>query len=321
MAESDLFPRLFGEHLLLASLGRGGMGEAFLARDSHGDGELCLLKTLRAARAVDARVLEEGRRRFRSEAALGLRLSHPHIRGVLGFGTVDDEEYVVLEYVRGVTLRDLGPALAHMRKGPASAAILRIGAELLDALQHAHEKGVVHQDVSPHNVLIDLDGDVKLIDFGLARASDVDAPGALVMGKVGYMAPEQARGEVVDGKADQLAAAIVLYEALAGDRFYGGMSTHQAWQIVGAGGHRPRRWHALDPEVAPLLAPALSPVPADRYESCAAFASALEELRLRRFPFAPKAELKLAVASVRLPEAAAGDVWEGPSQSGGPLAS
>jgi serine/threonine-protein kinase len=137
--------------------------------------------------------------------------------------------------------------------------------------------GVVHRDVSPHNVMVDGRGAVKIIDFGLATSvvKQTMTESAVVLGKTAYMAPEQARGEVSTPATDQYAAAIVAYELLTGDRFYGDLPSRAVWSIVGSGRHRPRDLSSLPPAVGAVLLRALAPEPADRFSSCAAFAEAL----------------------------------------------
>jgi serine/threonine-protein kinase len=180
---------------------------------------------------------------------------------------------------------------------------LFIGEQVAEALAYAHRlkspmtgehMHVVHRDVSPANVMVSFEGEVKLIDFGLAESSlkTEQTETRLVMGKVAYMAPEQARGEELDGSVDQFATAIVVYEALTGDRYYGDMNTHQIWQLVGVGGHVPRMWKGVDPDLQSILGTALSADPKARYPSSEAFRAALEEQRTTKYRGSGRAALR-----------------------------
>ncbi len=254
------------------------MGDVYLAKHGLllGFEKHCVLKMLRDDRADDAVSLA----RFADEARVVVQLGHRNICPVFDVGRVGTRLYVALEYVVGRDLRTV--ALA----APMPTAIaLHVVGEVLEALDYAHRfvdvktgapLGIVHRDVSPHNVLLGVEGDTKLIDFGIATTkAHTTSDGDGVFGKLSYMAPEHARGEVVDGRADQFAAAIMLAELLLGDRFFAGLDQQQVWEVVGAGTHRPSRWHALDPALRAVLDRALSPEASDRFATCADFGEAL----------------------------------------------
>jgi eukaryotic-like serine/threonine-protein kinase len=303
----DGFPRVFGPYLLLSSLGRGGMGEVFLAkRRVVGEiDRLCIVKTLRGDLADSAEYVG----RFLDEARVACQLSHGNICQIYDAGLIGADHYLAMEYVAGVNVRDLQLDLARSGRRLDEGAALYLCIVVLDALDYAHRfkspstgqpLRVIHRDVSPANVMVGFDGDVKLIDFGLAESTlkEEHTQTRVVMGKVGYMPPEQARGDEVDGSCDQFATAVMLYELVSGGRFYGDMNAHQIWQIVGHGGHRPPLWSAIAEDLRLVLDRALASTPAGRYPSAEAFGAALEEIRARRHPRATKAAFREIVRSL-----------------------
>jgi serine/threonine protein kinase len=294
------FPRLFGRYALLTSFGRGGMGEVFLAKQRVGEtARLCVVKTLRGDLADSREYIG----RFKDEAHVVVQLNHAHISQVYEYGVTGVDHFLVMEFIHGVNLREF---LQDQQKsgGALDAGLaLFVVSTTLDALAYAHrlrspttgeQLRVVHRDVSPANVMVGFEGDVKLIDFGLAESSlkQEQTETRAVMGKVGYMSPEQARGDDVDGTCDQFAAAVMLYEAVSGDRFYGDWNTHQIWQKVGFGGHVPRRWSSVPEPLRPILSRALDADPRRRYPDCDAFRDDLDELRARLAPRANKTMLR-----------------------------
>jgi hypothetical protein len=199
---------------VLGVLGRGGMGVVFKARQKALD-RIVALKVLPPAAATAPGFVD----RFQREAKAMARLAHPNIVAVHDFGEADGLCYLVLEYVDGVNVRE---AMSAGRVGPKEA--LTIVPQICDALQYAHDRGVVHRDIKPENVLIDRDGRVKIADFGLAKLADRDTgepslTGAgQVMGTLRYMAPEQwERPKEVDHRADIYSLGVVFYEMLTGE--------------------------------------------------------------------------------------------------------
>jgi serine/threonine-protein kinase len=227
-----------GQFEVLSPLGRGGMGEVYRARDSRLSREVAL-KVLPEALARDAdRVL-----RFEREARVLASLNHPHIAAVHGFEQGDGHRFLVLELVPGLTLAE------RLAKGPiAVREALTIARQIAEALEEAHAKGVIHRDLKPANVKITPEGRVKVLDFGLAKALGMDDPSeasledsptmdrvdsaGVILGTAGYMSPEQARGHVVDKRADVWAFGCVLFEMLAGRRLFSGPSATDALAAV-----------------------------------------------------------------------------------------
>jgi len=205
-----------GPYEVLATLGAGGMGTVFRARDPR-LGRDVAIKVLASQLAADPTLLK----RFEQEARVLAGLSHPNVVAVFDVGSADGRQYLVTELLVGMTLHDF------LQSAP------RAGGELVDAawqlaegLVAIHERGVIHRDLKPANIFIVQGGQVKLIDFGLARTEgrgDLTKTGSF-MGTPGYMAPEQLHGAVVDARADQFAFGAVLFEMLTHRRAFPGES-------------------------------------------------------------------------------------------------
>jgi serine/threonine-protein kinase len=276
------------------------MGQVFLARlpGLQGIERLCVLKTLRPQWMQDREYVS----RFVDEARVVVALAHRNICPVFDVGSFLGTYYLAMDLVPG---RDLTAVfLAGAGKGGVPIDIaLHIGIEIVDALDAAHrlvdpESGepvhLVHRDVSPHNVLCSFDGEVKLIDFGLAHSSlkhERTEPG-IVLGKLAYMAPEHARGDAVDRRADLVAVGVVLYELLVGERYWEGLTIEQVWQVVGRGTHQPAKMSTLPDGVRQVLQKATSARAADRYATGAEMRQALVQLQLSRGVVSGSAELR-----------------------------
>ncbi len=211
--------RALGRYELLRPLARGGMAEVYLARrKAAGVEKWLVVKRIRAERSGDVRFLDM----FVREARLSMSLSHQNIVPVFDFGRIDDQVFLAMERVEG---KDLGSSLARAggRQLPPLVAAF-VAAECCQALDYAHRRkspegtalGIVHRDVTPRNVLLSWSGEVKLTDFGIAALAG-EATTTLI-GTPAYMAPEQARGEPIDARADVYALGLVLRELLTGVR-------------------------------------------------------------------------------------------------------
>src|SRR5437773_8255341 len=209
-----------GPYEVLAPLGAGGMGEVYRARDERLKREVAI-KVLPASFSADADRL----RRFEQEAQAAGALNHPNILSIYDVGTHDGNPYVVSELLEGETLRDRlsGGAV------PVHKAI-DWSLQIAHGLAAAHEKGIVHRDLKPENLFVTRDGRVKILDFGLAKLTLIEPasggttqltaaagtePG-MIVGTVGYMSPEQVRGEPTDNRSDIFSFAVILYEMLTG---------------------------------------------------------------------------------------------------------
>ena len=258
--------RWLGGYELIAPLARGGMAEVYLARRRVGGVEKRLvIKRLRRERVGDARMLDL----FIREAQLSMALVQQNIVPVFDFGRVGDDVFLAMEFIDGA---DLATALAgapDARMAPAIAA--HVGAECCQALAYAHRAGVVHRDVSARNVLVSRDGEVKLADFGLA----VVQGDAAVVGTPRYLAPEQARGEPVDGRADLYALGMVLVEAVAGAPARPGASLAEVLANARSGARAPLPLD-LPPALAAILERATAAAPAARFANAQAMWEALD---------------------------------------------
>ncbi|HET7452685.1 MAG TPA: protein kinase, partial [Thermoanaerobaculia bacterium] len=208
-----------GPYEVLSPIGAGGMGEVYRARDSRLDREIAV-KVLPAEFAKD----EDRMRRFEAEARAASRLNHPNIVTIHDVGRDAGSPWIAMELVQGESLREI---VGRGRVPPREA--VAIAAQIADGLARAHAAGIVHRDLKPENVMVAAGGLVKILDFGLARAEPdrvSSAPsstptrtaptGGAVLGTVGYMSPEQARGAPTDARTDLFAFGAVLYEMLAG---------------------------------------------------------------------------------------------------------
>jgi serine/threonine-protein kinase len=221
-------PRTFGRYTLFDRIGKGGMAQIYLARAETelGATRLAVVKEILPEFAHDPRFAEM----LIHEAKLAARLNHRRIVQVFDLGKEKEHLYIAMEYVEGFDLNALLRHCTENKVGLPAPHALGIVADVLEGLDYAHRRndedgkllGIVHRDVSPSNVLISYEGEVKLCDFGIAHANDLVKAGAneALKGKAGYMSPEHARGEPLDARADVFAAGIILWELLVGHRLY-----------------------------------------------------------------------------------------------------
>jgi eukaryotic-like serine/threonine-protein kinase len=270
VTEQGLAPWVLGgRYRLWARLAAGGMGAVWVADDDV-LGRQVAVKVLGEALADDRRAAL----RLRREARAAARLAHPAIARVLDLGEEDGRPYLVMELLHGESL-----AARLARAGPlAPAEAVRVVAAAADALDLAHRAGIVHRDVKPGNVFLTGDGEVKLLDFGIARAADETAlTGGDLLGTAAYLAPERVLGHDATPASDVYAVGVLLYELLAGrPPFAGDSGTALAMAQVHA---QPLPLGTAAPSVPPALAAAceraLAKDPADRPPSAAALAALL----------------------------------------------
>jgi serine/threonine-protein kinase len=213
MADDWIGRRLKGRYEILERLGAGGMSSVFKARDANLD-RVVAIKIIHPHLSET----EDFVRRFRDEATVVGGLRHPNIVQVFDFDEDDDTYFIVFEFIAGETLQERLGRLSEAGQRMTTEEVATIGAELCDALAYAHERGLVHRDVKPANVMLDVHGDALLTDFGIVKitgATQHTATGAVV-GTARYMSPEQIRGTQLDGRTDLYSLGVVLFEMASG---------------------------------------------------------------------------------------------------------
>jgi len=255
---------LIGPYRIEALIGEGGMGVVYRAHDSK------LNRTVAIKFLSDDLSDAAARRRFQREAQMASSLNHPHLLTVHDAGELDGRQYLVTEFVDGGTLEDwVGSARRTWRQ------IVHLLLGIADGLAAAHQAGILHRDIKPGNILVAKNGYAKLADFGLARLAEsgsganvsVDSTRTgMVIGTIAYMSPEQASGRPLDVRSDVFSFGIVLYEALAGSRPFGGSTDLEVLQTI-IHTEPERLPQTLPLELRIAVEKALEKDPADRYQS------------------------------------------------------
>ena len=260
---------------LLEQIGLGGMARVFKARD-HRLNRLVAVKILREDLAQD----EEFRRRFHDESRAVAMLSHPNIVAVYDVSRSSDLEYIVMELIDGITLKQY-----MQKKGDKLnwREALHFITQIVKALGHAHSRGIIHRDIKPHNIMVLRDGSVKVADFGIARLTN-SAHSTLTqeaLGSVHYISPEQAKGSHIDARSDLYSAGVVLYEMLTGRLpFEGDSPVSVAIQHINSIPLTPREIDPTIPEALEAITMrAMAPDPDARYASADEMLADLEEFR------------------------------------------
>ena len=273
-----------GPYTILTPLGSGGMGEVYRARDTR-LGRDVAVKVILAESARDP----ERVKRFEQEARAAGALNHPNVCAIHDLGTHDGSPYVVMELLEGESLRqklDAGPI-------PARKAI-DYAAQVAHGLAAAHEKGIVHRDLKPENLFLAKDGRVKVLDFGLAKLTrpEVLAPAGerpisivatetgAILGTVGYMSPEQVRGQNADAHSDLFALGAILYELLTGKRAFHGASHVETLNAILNEEPAPlsASGRELPPGLEPIVRHCLEKSPDERFQSASDLAFSLESV-------------------------------------------
>jgi eukaryotic-like serine/threonine-protein kinase len=280
--------RTLGRYEIVRPLARGGMAEIFLARDRGPGGveKQVVIKCIRRERASDPRFSAM----FVNEARLSMSLAHKNIASVFDLGRAGDDLFLVMEHVDGGSL---GAALARAgaaRTPPDAVVVAHIGLEACQALDYAHAirgpdgeaRSVVHRDVSPGNVLLSFGGEVKLVDFGVASLA-AERDDGRVRGTPGYMSPEQARGERVDGRSDLWSLGACLWEALAGRRAFvaadadGLIQANKRGDLPPLPDDGPDTARPISPQLRAVIERATRADPADRFPDARTMWRALDE--------------------------------------------
>ena len=272
---------LAGRYELRRVIGRGGMAEVHAAYD-HTLGREVAIKLLLERFRED----ETFTRRFQDEARHVARLNHPNLVAVYDTGADQGQPYIVMELVEG---RSLQQAIA--AGGLTEDRALEVVADVCSALSYAHERGLIHRDIKPGNILLADDGSVKVTDFGIARAVDNETVTrtAAVLGTAAYLSPEQAQGLGVDARSDLYSLGVVLYESLTGQQpFAGDSPVTVAYQHVQ---EQPRPPRELDPSISPaaeaIAMRALAKNPVNRYQSAGEMRTDLVNARVGQPVTAP----------------------------------
>jgi serine/threonine protein kinase len=267
---------------VISPLGRGGMGEVLLAKDKRLKRKVAL-KLLPSYYASN----EERLRRFEQEALTASALNHPNIITIHEIGTSDNLHFIATEFVEGQTLRQ------RIREGTLTPdAAIDIALQVANALQAAHNAGIVHRDIKPDNIMIRHDGFVKILDFGIAKltesspnnsdlttlpAGGFETATGQIIGTPAYLSPEQARGLKIDGRSDLFSLGVVLYEMLFGRQPFAGPTAADVMVTI------LERDPVIPPQTSPalqrVLKKALSKACESRYQSAAAFAKDLRQLQ------------------------------------------
>src|SRR4051812_34026921 len=265
---------LAGRYRILEKIGEGGAAEVFRALDERLDRTVAV-KLLRPQFTSDP----QSRTRFAVEAKAAARLSHPNIVDVYDFGEAPDGSmFIVMQYVDGENLKDILQKRGRMTAGE----VIAIARQVCSALSVAHDKGLIHRDVKPQNIMVDRGGNVRLTDFGVVKALSGPAltQSGMTFGTAAYLSPEQATGAQIGPASDLYALGCVMFEMLSGMPPFTGdnpaiVAYKQVWE-------QPRPVHDLVPEVPPSLEAivmrCLNKDPKHRYASTANLADELEKL-------------------------------------------
>jgi beta-lactam-binding protein with PASTA domain/predicted Ser/Thr protein kinase len=266
---------LGGRYRVEARIGSGGMGEVYRGVDTVLDRTVAI-KILLPQFARDANFVD----RFRREAQAAARINHPNIVGIYDTGSDGETQFIVMEFIEGRTLADF------MASGGRFTAVraVEVAEKICDALAFAHAAGVIHRDIKPANVMVTRKGEVKVMDFGIARivVGPQTAPQtSAVLGTAAYISPEQAQGQRVDGRSDIYSLGVVLYEMLAGrPPFTGDSPVAVAYKQVNESPTLPSLANAdVSPLLDAVLMRALAKNPANRYQTAEEFRADLERAR------------------------------------------
>jgi serine/threonine protein kinase len=309
-AQAPAVQRL-GRYEVIRHLASGGMAEIYLARDTAPPSwargsEQVVMKVISRDRSHDKKFIQM----FLDEARVAATLHHPHIAGMLEVGLQDDTYFLAMEYVDGDTVRALLERAVTTSKRIPLPVCVHIAAAVAAGLHHAHErKGatgevlqIVHRDVTPSNIMLSWDGEVKLLDFGIAQANNraLETQSGTIKGKFAYMSPEQCRGKVVDRRTDVFALGIVLYELTTQRRAFRTENDFETMdRIVKGKLAQPSSFDPTYPlELEAIVMKALATEVEDRYPSAEALRHALADYATRRGGVATAADVAVCMHDV-----------------------
>jgi serine/threonine-protein kinase len=287
-------PVRFGDYLLVGLAARGGMAEIYRARRADRPGELFAIKVMRRSLAAEERFVDM----FRGEGQLALLLGGPSIVTTHDIGEVDGMPYIAMEYLSGSDLNGLLRACQRQGERVPVPLAIHIAARILDGLDRAHNLrgpdsrplNLVNRDVSPSNVRLTFAGEVKLLDFGIARALvQFTSEIGVLKGKLSYMSPEQCRGLPLDARSDIFSTGAVLHELLTTEKLFRGDTEFALMEAVSrAEVAPPSRWsRQVSPELDAVVLRSLRRDPSERFHSASDFADRLREI-LAGYRFEPE---------------------------------
>lgn len=272
--DSYVGKRLDGRYEIREIIGVGGMAVVYKAYDNIDD-RIVAVKILKEEFLAN----EEFRRRFKNESKAIAVLSHPNIVKVYDVSFGDRLQYIVMEYIEGITLKEY----IEQQKTINWKEAVHFATQILRALQHAHDKGIVHRDVKPQNILLLQNGNIKVTDFGIARFSrgETRTMTASAIGSVHYISPEQARGEITDDKADIYSVGVVLYEMITGELpFQSDSAVSVAIMQLQSDAKKPREINNTIPlGLEQITMRAMQKNPKERYQSSAEMMLDLDEFK------------------------------------------
>jgi len=263
-----MIPKKLGRFEILREIGRGAMGQVFLAHDPTIERQVAI-KTIALAPGISEQEARETSLRFLREAQAAGRLLHPNIVTIFDVGEENGLSFIAMEYIDGETLDRRARPGALLPPGEVLGLVIQAAS----ALDHAHAAGVIHRDIKPANLMRLADGTLKITDFGLAKDPGANlTQSGVLLGTPSYMSPEQIQGRTLDGRSDLFSLGVVLYELLTGVRPFEADSISTIIYRVLYEDARPPAAHnpALPPEINLVLAKALAKVPERRYDSGAA---------------------------------------------------
>jgi serine/threonine-protein kinase len=281
---------VFGRYEVIGEIGRGSMGVVYKARDPA-IGRMVAVKSIPETFGLQTGKREEFIKRLRQEAMTAGRLQHPNVVTIFDVGDTELGPFIAMEYLDGVTLRDVITAGKKVSMGQ----LIEIIAQVADGLDHAHQKAIIHRDIKPANLMIVADNRVKIMDLGIARIpmSELTKEGKLV-GSPSYMSPEQLSGKPIDGRSDLFSLGVCIYQLMTGKKPFPGENINEICYKIVHDGFAPPSEHnpELPPEFDEFMNIALAKDPADRFQTGAEIVEALKVM----------AEAEAADAGRPLPE-------------------
>jgi serine/threonine protein kinase len=267
---------VFGRYEVIGEIGRGSMGVVYKARDPA-IGRMVAVKSIPETFGLSSGKREEFVKRLRQEAMTAGRLQHPNIVTIFDVGDTELGPFIAMEYLDGVTLRDVITA----GKKVSLAQLIEIIAQVADGLDHAHQKAIIHRDIKPANLMIVSDNRVKIMDLGIARIpmSELTKEGKLV-GSPSYMSPEQLSGKPIDGRSDLFSLGVCIYQLMTGKKPFPGENINEICYKIVHDDFLPPSQHnpELEPEFDDFMRIALAKDPADRFQTGAETVAALKAI-------------------------------------------